>query len=42
LATIKAEIGWKWLGFELAFLLILGWVLSAIVFQVGSLAGLGV
>jgi ferrous iron transport protein B len=41
LATIKAEIGWKWLGFELAFLLILGWALSTIVFQIGSLAGLG-
>jgi ferrous iron transport protein B len=41
LATIKAEIGWKWLGFELAFLLILGWALCTIVFQIGSLAGLG-
>jgi ferrous iron transport protein B len=41
LATIKAEIGWKWLGFELAFLLILGWALSTIVFQIGSLAGSG-
>ncbi|AEF85391.1 ferrous iron transport protein B [Treponema primitia ZAS-2] len=41
LATIKAEIGWKWLGFELVFLLALGWVLCTIVFQVGSLIGLG-
>jgi ferrous iron transport protein B len=40
LATIKAEIGWKWLGFELVFLLALGWALCFIVYQVGSL-GLG-
>lgn len=37
LATIKAELGWKWLGFEVAFLLMLGWTLCSITFQVGSL-----
>jgi ferrous iron transport protein B len=37
LATIKAEIGWKWLGFEVAFLLLLGWTLCTIVFQLGRL-----
>jgi ferrous iron transport protein B len=37
LATIKAELGWKWLGFEYAFLLSLGGVLSVIIYQVGLL-----
>jgi ferrous iron transport protein B len=41
LATIRAEIGWKWLGFEAAFLLVLGWAVCAAVYQLGSLAGLG-
>jgi ferrous iron transport protein B len=40
LATIKAEVGWKWLGFEVAFLLSLGWLLCFIVFQLGRLGGL--
>jgi len=40
LATIKAELGWHWLGFSVAFLLILGWLLGFAVYQVGSLAGL--
>jgi ferrous iron transport protein B len=38
LATIKAELGWKWLGFEYAFLLLLGGVVATIVYQVGMLA----
>jgi ferrous iron transport protein B len=37
LATMKAEIGWKWVGFEVCFLLLLGWTLCTIVFQIGSL-----
>jgi ferrous iron transport protein B len=37
LATIKAELGWKWLAFEFAFLLIAGWLVSFIVYQIGSL-----
>ncbi|GHV88475.1 ferrous iron transport protein B [Spirochaetia bacterium] len=41
LATIKAEIGWKWLGFEVVFLLLLGWTLCFIVYQLGTLGGLG-
>jgi ferrous iron transport protein B len=40
LATMKAEIGAKWVGFALVFLFCLGWVLGFIVYQVGSLAGL--
>ncbi|MDR0877353.1 MAG: ferrous iron transport protein B [Treponema sp.] len=39
LATMKAEIGWKWIAFEICFLLILGWLLSFIVYQVGNLMG---
>jgi ferrous iron transport protein B len=41
LATIKAELGWKWLGFAFGFMLAVAWVLGFAVFQVGSLVGLG-
>jgi ferrous iron transport protein B len=37
LATIKAELGWKWLVFEVAFLFTLGYLVSLAVFQIGSL-----
>ncbi|MDR3341684.1 MAG: ferrous iron transport protein B [Treponema sp.] len=40
LGTMKAEIGWKWVGFEVAFLILLGWLLCCIVYQMGTLAGL--
>ncbi|GMO11520.1 MAG: ferrous iron transport protein B [Treponemataceae bacterium] len=40
LATIKAEIGWKWLAFEFVFLLALGWLVCFAVFQLGALGGL--
>lgn len=40
LATIKAELGWKWVGFSFLFLLTLGWVLGFLVYQLGSLGGL--
>jgi ferrous iron transport protein B len=39
LATIRAEIGWKWLAFETVFLLALGYLVSLAVFQIGSLIG---
>ncbi|GHV71575.1 ferrous iron transport protein B [Spirochaetia bacterium] len=39
LATMKAEIGAKWVGFEIAFLLAGGWVIGCIVYQVGTLLG---
>ena len=42
MATIKGELGWRWLGFEFLFLFAVGWLLSFAVFQIGSLAGLGV
>jgi ferrous iron transport protein B len=40
LATIKAELGWAWLGFEFCFLLLSGWILAFAVFQLVPLAGL--
>ncbi|GHV21186.1 ferrous iron transport protein B [Spirochaetia bacterium] len=41
LATIKAELGWKWLGFEFVFLLCTGWISGCVVYQIGKLfAGL--
>ncbi|MDR3356639.1 MAG: ferrous iron transport protein B [Spirochaetaceae bacterium] len=40
LSVIKAELGWKWLGFEWLFLLLLGWTAAFIVFQLGIMAGL--
>jgi ferrous iron transport protein B len=42
MATIKAELGWKWLGFEFLFLLSVGWLLCFAVFQIGGALGAGV
>ncbi|HPE35744.1 MAG TPA: nucleoside recognition domain-containing protein, partial [Spirochaetales bacterium] len=28
LGALKAELGWKWLGFAVAYMLVVGWVLS--------------
>ena len=43
LATIKAELGTKWMAFELLFLFSLGWVTCFIVYQIGSrLTGFGI
>jgi ferrous iron transport protein B len=39
LATMKAEIGAKWVGFEIVFLLCLGWAVGCIVYQAGRMAG---
>ncbi|MDR1030875.1 MAG: ferrous iron transport protein B [Treponema sp.] len=39
LATMKAEIGWKWVGFEILFLITLGWLLGCMVYQLGGMAG---
>lgn len=41
LATIRAELGWGWLLFEVAFMLTLGWVIAFAVFRIGLLLGLG-
>jgi ferrous iron transport protein B len=35
LATIRSELGGKWLAFEWVYLFLLGWVVSFIVFQLG-------
>jgi ferrous iron transport protein B len=40
LATIKAEAGWKWLGFNVLYTTVLAWVLCFAVFQIGRLFGL--
>ncbi|MDR1178608.1 MAG: ferrous iron transport protein B [Spirochaetaceae bacterium] len=39
LATMRAELGGKWVGFEIVFLFLLGWTVSFLVFTLGSLAG---
>jgi ferrous iron transport protein B len=39
LSVIKAELSWKWLGFEVAFLLATGWLVSFVVFQLGTVIG---
>ncbi len=41
LASIKAELGWRWLGITVAWQLFLGWGLGTAVFQLGRLMGLG-
>ncbi len=41
LGAIKAELGWKWLGFSFAFLLAAGWLVAFAVRQLGLLAGYG-
>jgi len=37
LATIRAELGWKWLGFSFAYLVSVGWFVGFTVYQIGSL-----
>lgn len=37
LATVRAELGWRWLGFLVVFMLTLGWSLAFIVYQAGRL-----
>lgn len=36
LAVIRSEIGWKWLGFHIFYTIILAWLVSFGVFQIGS------
>jgi len=40
MATIKGELGWKWLGFAVLFMLGLGWILAFLVLQIGALGGI--
>ncbi len=37
IGAIKAEAGWKWMWFSIAYGIALGWIMSFIVYQVGSL-----
>jgi ferrous iron transport protein B len=37
LAIIKGELGWRWLGYVFLYQIVLGWVLGAAVYQIGSL-----
>lgn len=39
LGTIRAELGWKWLGFAFAFMLGVGWLLAFAVRGIGALIG---
>ncbi|HOX16917.1 MAG TPA: ferrous iron transport protein B, partial [Spirochaetales bacterium] len=41
LGAIKAELGWKWLGFSFVYLLTIGWLIAFAVNRAGVLAGLG-
>ena len=38
LATIKSELGWKWLGFAFTFMLGVGWLLAFAAHGIGSIA----
>ena len=40
-ATIRAELGWKWLGFYVLFSIVVSWGLCFAVHQIGSILGLG-
>ncbi len=42
LSTIKAELGWKWLGFTTIYLLTLGWIVCFAVYQIGKLSWPGI
>lgn len=41
-ATIKAELGWKWLGFYVLMSIVVSWTLCTAVFQIGRFLGIGV
>lgn len=38
LATIRAEIGWRWLGFQIFYLMVLAWCLGFITYRIGLLS----
>lgn len=41
-ATIKAELGWRWLGFYVAMSIVVSWTVCTAVYQIGRLLGWGV
>jgi len=38
-ATMRAELGWSWWAFSVVTLLVFGWLLSFIIYQLGMLGG---
>lgn len=42
LGVIRSELGWKWLAFAIVFTSATAWLMSFLVYQIGSIAGLGV
>lgn len=42
IATAKKELGsWKWTGFTIAYQCMVAWIVSMLIYQIGSLLGLG-
>jgi ferrous iron transport protein B len=41
LSAIKSEFGWRWAGFSAAYQAGLAWLLAVVVFQAGTVLGLG-
>jgi len=41
-ATIRAELGWKWLGFYVLMSIVVSWSVCTAVFQIGRALGIGV
>jgi len=39
LSTIKAELGWRWLGFAFVLMLTFGWCLGVAVYQIDLFMG---
>lgn len=37
IAVIKQELNWKWAGLSVSYTLVLGWILSVLVYQVGGM-----
>ncbi len=42
LSIMRAEIGWKWLGFSVMYMLSLAWLLCFATYQIGRSAGWGI
>jgi len=40
-ATIKGELGWKWLGFQVSYSILSAWVICFAVYQIGRIFGIG-
>lgn len=42
LSVIRSELGWKWLLFAIFYMCTAAWLIAFVVYQIGSLAGLGI